>query len=252
MAPVALQSLTKELRAFIDSGAMLQKDVAAALQMSPSGLADVLSGRNRLTGTQVISTQNFLHERDFKEQFPNGSLNLKSGEVRNLADAKEVIAALRQELAQAGQGGGTTTDDQPSPAIPAPIAATVQKVAVAPNPPPQPAHVPIVARRVAPTVAAAPVSSPFALLSLDDVIAGYKNACGAGNRVLANAYEAEVAKRTTKPRPVAPKSLLPDNPKALQEFLDSKSTAELKSLLHESDISSDQGALYKELKARGQ
>jgi hypothetical protein len=246
MAPVALQNLIRELRAFIANGRMLQKDVASALDMSPSGLADALSGRNQFTGGRVISAQNLLQQKvkTIRTEAPAPPHESISDPTmpKNLGDAKEEIIKLRAQLAK-----GASAPALPSPA---PITATVQKVVVAQSPAPVAAHVPIVTRPVAPT-AKAPMN-PLALLSLEDVIAGYKNACRAGNKTLALAYEAEAAKRTTKPRPPAPQSLLPDNPKTVREFLDSKSVPELKSLLAKAVLTSDTGKIYGELKSRGE
>jgi hypothetical protein len=73
-----------------------------------------------------------------------------------------------------------------------------------------------------------------------------------GHAEAAQAAHDEISRRTTKAKVTAPTSLLPSTPADLQTFFANQSVAQLKALLSQAELPVDQGALYKELKRRGE
>ena len=94
------------LRTWYENHDTKQKDLAAALGLSPQQLAELFSGRNKPTGVQLLKIQDFLNVQTMNSQ----------PAPKTLYEAKEQLLAMEKTrleltaklaLAQA-QGGGVT------------------------------------------------------------------------------------------------------------------------------------------------
>jgi hypothetical protein len=86
------QKCVIDLKHWYASHDMAQKDLAAAVGMTPQGLADLFSNRNQPTGAQAVAILKFL-------QSQNMSVITERRTPKTLAEAKEQLEALEQASA---------------------------------------------------------------------------------------------------------------------------------------------------------
>jgi transcriptional regulator with XRE-family HTH domain len=84
------QKYVADLKRWYESHGMAQKDLAAAVGMSPQGLADLFSNRNQPTGAQAVAILEFL-------QSQNMSVITNRPVPKTLLEAKEQLEALNQQ-----------------------------------------------------------------------------------------------------------------------------------------------------------
>jgi DNA-binding XRE family transcriptional regulator len=101
MPPERSKLLVDEIRAFHATGTMRQKDLAAALGLSPQSLNEILSGRNNPNSETTLRMLEFL--QNMKPQLvdppamPRASTR-DPNEPKTLHEAKGMIEALRAQL----------------------------------------------------------------------------------------------------------------------------------------------------------
>jgi hypothetical protein len=119
MPPERSKQLVYELDAWYRSHTVRQKDLAAALELSPQGLNEILALRNRPSGETALRIVEFLKSK-----------NMTTDKPKTLTAALDQIEALTAELAQLKAGKATT----PTGTVQMPPAVTAT-LPIAPKPP---------------------------------------------------------------------------------------------------------------------
>jgi hypothetical protein len=114
MPPERSKVLVDQLHAWYKAGTTRQMDLAAALELRPQQLAEILAGRNGLTGEQALAINSFLESQSMAtatsqrrlnpshqrptSQADDEPLDPMTDEPLTLYEASEVIDALRAKL----------------------------------------------------------------------------------------------------------------------------------------------------------
>ena len=101
MPPERSKQLVDEIRAFYATGTMRQKDLAAALVLSPQALNEILAGRNQPNSETTLRMLEFLQTMKPQLVDPRATPRASTrdpNEPKTLQQAKEMIEALRAQL----------------------------------------------------------------------------------------------------------------------------------------------------------
>jgi DNA-binding XRE family transcriptional regulator len=101
MPPERSRQLVDEIRAFYATGTMRQKDLAAALGLSPQSLNEILSGRNNPNSETTLRMLEFLQTMKPQLVDPPAMPRVSTrdpNEPKTLHEAKGMIEALRAQL----------------------------------------------------------------------------------------------------------------------------------------------------------
>jgi transcriptional regulator with XRE-family HTH domain len=96
VTPQSAKEWVAALRTWYHAGGMRQKDLAAALALSPQSLNEILAGRNQPTGDQIVRIIEFMKTLDSKSP----AIGRDPSQPQTLAQAKEMLSAAREQLAQ--------------------------------------------------------------------------------------------------------------------------------------------------------
>jgi DNA-binding XRE family transcriptional regulator len=105
MPPAQVQELVAQVKAWYETHEMLQRDLAAKLGVSPTGLSNIFSGANQPSAATALAMIQFLEENQNMKsirvdppKFPKPSTRDPSVPL-TLASAKEMLAARDAEIA---------------------------------------------------------------------------------------------------------------------------------------------------------
>jgi hypothetical protein len=102
---------------------MRQKDLSAALQISPQQLSELLAGRSKSTGSTALKILDFLNTKTFMIPTSETPIDAHNGRPNTLQEAREMVDLLRAELKlQSGRGHlpRTAQPNLPPPKVAAP------------------------------------------------------------------------------------------------------------------------------------
>ena len=96
------KEIVDQLRGFYEGGGMRQKDLAAALGLSPQQLGEILASRNRPTAAQILRIQEFLAKENMKTDFLDPRTTPRQAASnpgpKTLTEARDRIEALEAQL----------------------------------------------------------------------------------------------------------------------------------------------------------
>jgi DNA-binding XRE family transcriptional regulator len=121
MPPERSKQLVDELRQWYETHSTRQKDLAAALELSPQALNEILAGRNRPNGETVLRIVEFLETNNMIQVFtpkPDRPASVNHpDQPRTLHEARERIAELNAQLQSRPPASGAPSPSQrPGPA----------------------------------------------------------------------------------------------------------------------------------------
>src|ERR1700676_2478348 len=104
MPPAQVQELVAQVKAWYETHEMLQRDLAAKLGVSPTGLCQIFAGINQPSAATALAMIRFLEEQNKKKNYPPPPTTPRKAASnpgpKTLTEAKERIEILEGQLTQ--------------------------------------------------------------------------------------------------------------------------------------------------------
>jgi hypothetical protein len=263
MPPERSRQLVYELEAFYRSHPMRQKDLANELGLKPQQLSEILALRNRPTGEQILTIQDFLKDNDpmsstpvfdpartrQKTQPDDEEIVLGSdGQPKTLTDAKELLIRTQKDIS--GLQNEVTR-----------LRAAVAQATSPPSTLPKPSSAPAPDTRPTPPPAAVTTErakSQLANTRTEDLLNAVKLARSEGNLEAVGAIQAELRARSvtaslSDKRPEKPPVRLPaaaNTPASQRTVFDNTSMEGLREMLVSEKDPVRRMTIFREIKKR--
>jgi DNA-binding XRE family transcriptional regulator len=120
MPPARVQELVAQMKAWYESHSMLQKELAAQLGVSPTGLCQIFAGVNQPSASTTLEMLEFLDDKNMTTTIPKTLTDARE----QLEEAHKEINGLNAEVARLKLGAPVIpTKTAPIPTAPPPRVA---------------------------------------------------------------------------------------------------------------------------------